>query len=234
MVHVKLRLGALLSLLVLLSLCTQVTYVNNIQAVSYHVQPRASLAQTSTGFSVLKPKIEYFSNYTWNTLDLFASVTPTLLNDTLMQFTATNFYTNTTPYALQNFIVKIYNGSTESFSLYIFNDAYPTQYEPGQILNQNTAITATQTGRLVFPDPTLAYFLQIGFIYQNINNATDTGVVYYQNNISVKMNTNFYTPPEVILWLFYGVTVLIIAQVAVGVLGKRYVAKNSNKIRKFN
>ena len=234
MVHVKLQLGVLFSIIVLLSLCTQVTYVNNIQAVPYHVHTRDSLAQSSTGISVIDPKVEYFGNNTWNTLNLAASVTPTVFNSTLMRFTATVFYTNISQIALLHFLVNMYNDSSASVPIYIFNFHYPTQLQPDQKLNQNTAITAIQTGNNYFPDPKLSYFLQIGFQYEFTSNTTDVTTVYYAHNVSISMDLNTYTPPDVLVWIFYGVTILIIAQVTIGFVGSKYYAKRSGKIKKFN
>lgn len=142
-------------------------------------------------------------------------------NESKSRFVATIYNNGPTDLVLESFLVLIFNETSnvepESTLEYVF----PTETSGEVKLGTRTAKTQSLNAELAFKTTDETYRFHIGFNYVLTSNRSLKLFAGGEYNFSLLAVPGIPDPPELLLWVWYGVTFLIIAQVVFGVIGNR-------------
>jgi hypothetical protein len=146
---------------------------------------------------------------------------PEVKNNTKSRFTATFFNDVQTDAIIQTFMVNIFNTTNTTVPESSYEYKFPTERAIEEVIKPLQSKTQSIDIKLSFSELDSQYTVQIRYYYLLSTNRSEILFVNAPSNFSLAVIPNDIEPPEFILLLWYGVTILFIAHVSFGLYGNR-------------
>ena len=216
--HKKTTLFLSLSFILVLSILNNV----NIQGASAQsIVDQESVYMVGLQLQLKQTNNDYYSKVNTSTL-------PQVQNLTEARFIASFVNKNASAAILQTFKVYFYNSTTPNVADQTLTLSYD-QNSPAKIqVPTNGSYTEDYQQPLPFKLLDQAYSLQYQFQFVFTSNTTKEYIVNSPINFSLESQLPLYSPPEFIIWFWWGINGVLVIFFALGWYGNRKTKRKNN------